>query len=58
MEQIEKSYIILKDSVEKILRKKLSCKKKITSLFFRKSKNPDIQVVENNICDKLYRRDF
>lgn len=41
-----------------IWRKKYYCKKKCTSSIWPKSKIPDIQVVQIDICDKLYRRDF
>ena len=44
--------------LEANFRQKMICKKKCTSSIWQKSKIPDIQVVQIDICDKLYRRDF
>ena len=44
--------------LEANFRQKWICKKKCTPSIWPKSKIPDIQVVQIDICDKLYRRDF
>ena len=41
-----------------IFQKKIFVKKKIASTILEKSKIPSIQVVKNNICNNLYRRNF
>ena len=44
--------------LEANFRQKMICEKKCASSIWQKSKIPDIQVVQIDICDKLYRRDF